>query len=217
MIKVLMLAANPTGTTRLKLDEEFRAIDEALHRSKYRDAFSLESQWAVRISDLQELLFRYEPDIIHFCGHGTESSEIILEDETGEPCSVPLSALRDLFNLLKFDIRCVLLSACHSGHQAAAIAEYIDFVIGVPDILHDELSIEFSAAFYRALGYGNSILTSYELAKNQIDIRGFDYCEPPTIYIKEDGKQTHSSASRLSNDSSDLLELGSADSSLEPE
>lgn len=36
MIKILFLAANPTDTDRLRLDEEVRAIDEALRESEQR-------------------------------------------------------------------------------------------------------------------------------------------------------------------------------------
>jgi hypothetical protein len=57
-IKLLFLAANPTDTDRLRLDEESR------------DQFELKTHWAVRADDLQELLMRYQPDIVHFSGHG---------------------------------------------------------------------------------------------------------------------------------------------------
>lgn len=70
MIKILFLAANPLDTDRLRLDEEFRAIDEALRKSAFRDHFDLLSHWAVRVDDLQELLLRHQPDIVHFSGHG---------------------------------------------------------------------------------------------------------------------------------------------------
>lgn len=182
-VRILVLTANPSDTTRLKLDQEMRAIDAALLRSPRRNGFTVESQWAVRVSDLQEHLLRYQPNIIHFCGHGSESSEIILENETGDSRPVPLQALSELFSLVDFDVKCVLLSACYSGNQAEAIAEYIDFVIGIPDILTDELSIEFSGAFYRALGYGKTIQESYALALNQIRISGFEG-DLPIIYSK---------------------------------
>ncbi len=69
-IKILFLAANPLDTERIRLDEEVRAIDEALRKSDFRDHFDLFSHWAVRVDDLQELLLRRQPDIVHFSGHG---------------------------------------------------------------------------------------------------------------------------------------------------
>jgi hypothetical protein len=38
---ILFLAANPAGTTALKLDEEARAIQEELQRANRRDQFEL--------------------------------------------------------------------------------------------------------------------------------------------------------------------------------
>jgi len=70
MIKILFLAANPQDTERLRLDEEVRAIDEALRKSAFRDRFDLIPHGAVRVDDLQELLLRHKPAIVHFSGHG---------------------------------------------------------------------------------------------------------------------------------------------------
>ncbi|MBE9507063.1 MAG: CHAT domain-containing protein, partial [Chloroflexi bacterium] len=126
MIKILFLAANPTNTARLRLDEESRAIDQALRQAEYRDKFEIAQHWAVRVADLQGYLLRHKPDIVHFSGHGGQSSEIILEDSSGESHPVSTRALSTLFSVLKDNIRCVVLNACYSEQQARAIAEYID-------------------------------------------------------------------------------------------
>ena len=70
-----------------------RAIDRALREAEFRDRFEIEQQWAVRIGDLQEALLRHRPDIVHFSGHGTESSEIVLEGDSGTGQAVPQDAL----------------------------------------------------------------------------------------------------------------------------
>ncbi|MUG95069.1 hypothetical protein F7734_22970 [Scytonema sp. UIC 10036] len=36
---ILILAANPASTSRLRLDEEVRSIEEGLRRAKYREQF----------------------------------------------------------------------------------------------------------------------------------------------------------------------------------
>jgi hypothetical protein len=83
-IKILFLAANPQDTDQLRLGEEIRGIKQALVQAEYRDKFDIEQEWAVRVSDLQGHLLRHQPDIVHFSGHGSEVSEIILQDKTGE-------------------------------------------------------------------------------------------------------------------------------------
>jgi hypothetical protein len=67
MIKILFLAANPSDTTRLRVDQESRAIDQAMRHAEFRDKFDLQQQWAVQVADLQALLLRHQPDIGGFC------------------------------------------------------------------------------------------------------------------------------------------------------
>ena len=90
-IKILFLAANPKDTPQLRLGEEVRAIDQAIRQAEFRDRFDINQFWATRVSDLQECLLRFKPDIVHFSGHGSRFSEIILEDNLGNsrPISVP--------------------------------------------------------------------------------------------------------------------------------
>ncbi|MBV7334660.1 hypothetical protein KFU94_41770 [Chloroflexi bacterium TSY] len=163
MIKILFLAANPTDTNRLRLDEETRSIDAALRQAEFRDRFDIRQHWAVRISDLQELLLRHRPDIVHFSSHGSNASEIILQDINGESKAVPADALSNLFRILKDNIGCVVLNTGYSEEQGAAIAEHIDCVIGMSDNITDKAAGIFASAFYRGLGFGRSLKTAFEL------------------------------------------------------
>lgn len=168
-IKILFLAANPTDTARLRIDEEARAIDQVLRLAEYRN-FDIASHWAVQIDDLQQLLLRHQPDIVHFSGHGSPESEIILQVDAEKSAPVPSQALRTLFKLLKQNIRCVVLNACYSATQAKAIAKEIDCVIGMSDQISDSAALNFSAAFYSTLGYGKSVKTAFDLGRNRIEL-----------------------------------------------
>ncbi len=180
-IKVLFLAANPTDTTRLRLDEEIRSIDESLRTARYRDAFDLEQGHAVRVDDLQGLLMRHDPHIVHFSGHGSESGEIILEDSVGRTQAVAVQALTTTFSLLKDKIRCVVLNACFSRSQAQAIAEHIDCVVGMSVAIGDAAAIHFAAAFYQALAYGRDVKAAFELGRNLIDLKGLGEQDTPQL------------------------------------
>lgn len=172
IIKILFLAANPTDTARLSLAEEVRAIDRAMRLASYRDKFYLEQAHAVRVADLQGLLMRHQPHIVHFSGHGAESGEIIFLDDNGRAYAVPPRALTNVFWLLKDNIRCVVLNACFSMPQAKAIAQHIDCVIGMTETIGDKEASTFAAAFYGALGYGRNVQTAFELGRNLIDLAG---------------------------------------------
>ena len=68
--QILLLSANPRGTSLLRLDEEMREIEEGLRRAKKRDEYSISVAKAVRYRDIHRAILEYEPQIIHFCGHG---------------------------------------------------------------------------------------------------------------------------------------------------
>ena len=54
--RILVLAANPKNTSRLRLDEEVREIDNGLQRAQKRDEFVLKQQWAARPKDVRRAM-----------------------------------------------------------------------------------------------------------------------------------------------------------------
>lgn len=180
-LKILFLAANPLATVKLQLDEEARAIDEALRKAEYRDHFELETHWAVRVDDLQGLLLRHKPHIVHFSGHGSADNEIILQDHKGRSVTVPPVALGMLFQLLKDNIRCVVLNACYSAAQAQAIAQQIDSVVGMSDAITDRAAREFAASFYQGLAYGRTVKEAHGLGSVQIALHGLGEEHKPQL------------------------------------
>jgi hypothetical protein len=184
MIKILFLTANPKDSARLRLDEESRAIDQALRQAEFRDQFNVQQHWAVRTGDLQGLLLRHKPDIVHFSGHG-EQGGIILEDNEGIGKPVSVQALSTLFSVLKDNIRCVVLNACYSEIQANAIAGHIDCVIGMSSAIGDKSAISFATSFYQALGYGRNVKTAFDLGSIQINMEGLDDQDIPKLVAKK--------------------------------
>lgn len=183
-IKILFLAANPVDTQALRLDEEMRSIDGALREAEFRDRFEIDQQWAVRIGDLQAALLRHRPDIVHFSGHGTESSEIVLESPSGQAQAVPRDALGRMFEVLGGDIRCVVLNACYSDEQAQAIADYVDCVVGMTQAVGDAAAIQFATGFYRAIGYGRDVQAAFDLGANLVSLQGLPDGETPHLVAK---------------------------------
>jgi hypothetical protein len=118
---------------------------------------------------------------VHFSGHGSESSEIVLENESGRSQVVPSKALSKLFKVLKDNIRCVILNACYSAPQAEAIAQNIDCFIGMSKAIGDKSAICFSVAFYQAIGYGRDIKTAFDLGCLQIDLENLGEENTPKL------------------------------------
>lgn len=185
-IKILFLAANPIDPdkARLRLDEESRSVEEALRKTDFGFRFEIKQHWAVRISDIQGFLLRYQPDIVHFCSHGSERSEIILEDNLGRSYPVPVEALSKLFSILKDNIKCIVLNACYSKKQAEAISKNIDCVIGMSNEIGDVAGIHFVTSFYQGLGYGKNVQTAFDLGCNQISLEGINEQKIPRLFAK---------------------------------
>ncbi|MGB5914151.1 MAG: CHAT domain-containing protein, partial [Phormidesmis sp.] len=142
--RILILAANPLDSSRLRLDEELREIEAVLSRAKQRDRFDIRLQYATRPSDIQQALLDYNPQIVHFCGHGDGAKGLIFEDDSGRSQFVSARALANLFELFADQVKCVVLNACYSEVQAAAIHQHIDCVIGMNQAIGDRAAIEFA-------------------------------------------------------------------------
>lgn len=162
--KILILAANPIDTTRLRLDKEVHEIKNGLLLSRYRDRFRVEQEWAVRYLDLQRALLRYSPNIVHFCGHADEQG-IFLEDDNGKATTAGSEILGALFELFRSRIECVVLNACYSSVQAEVISRHIDYVVGMNQEIHDAAAIAFAVSFYDGLGAGRSIDEAFEFGR----------------------------------------------------
>jgi hypothetical protein len=80
MKKILFLAANPRGTTPLRLEQEVRDISQELRQAHQSEQFRLEQRWAVRSRDIQQAMLDVSPQIVHFSGHG-KGSKIELPNE----------------------------------------------------------------------------------------------------------------------------------------
>ncbi len=161
---ILILASSPGDKGRLRLDQEVREIEEALRRSQKRDQFKLEQRWAVRTEDLRRALLDIQPQIVHFCGHGTGTAGLLFEDEQGLAKPVSAEALANLFELFADQIECIVLNACHSDVQANAIGQHIPYVIGMQDAVKDLTAIQFATGFYDGLGGRGADSKGYEMA-----------------------------------------------------
>lgn len=181
---ILILSANPKGTNSLRLSEEIREIKEGLKRSKYRDLYEIETAEAVRVGDIQRAMLDYEPNIVHFCGHGGGEEGLVFEDATGQIKLVSAEALAGLFSLFADRLDCVLLNACYSEVQAKEISRHINSVIGMSQAIGDQAAIAFAVGFYDALGADRGVDFAYKLGCNAIQMQGIPEHLTPKLLTK---------------------------------
>ncbi|MEM2961152.1 MAG: NB-ARC domain-containing protein [Candidatus Bathyarchaeia archaeon] len=162
-----------------------REISNGLERARMRDQFVLKQVWAARPVDIRRAMLDFQPNIVHFCGHGGTEG-IFFEDDQGQAYLVEAKALAEFFSLFKDSVECVILNACYSETQARAIAEHIPFVIGMPKEIGDDAAIEFAVAFYDAIGAGRSYEFAYNVARNALQWRNFpDTLKPILIKTRQ--------------------------------
>lgn len=169
-MKILILASNPRKD--LNLDDEIRLLKSVIGQSRDRDHFKVVSEPGVRVGELQGLLLRHKPQIVHFCGHGGGEEGLIFKMDGGSEQWVRADALASMFGLnpICSHVRCVLLNACYSEKQADAIVSRIHYVVGMSHAIQDEAAIAFSKGFYLALGEGCSIDDAFEFGRNAIQL-----------------------------------------------
>lgn len=154
---ILFLAANPHGTSPLKLSEECAEIQRELKLTLHRDDFHFESRWAVGIDELMRHLMELDPSVIHFSGHGGRSTGVLLQDEQGQPQVVSPRVLVMMVEAAARNPRVVVLNACYSTAAADALRGKVDCVVGMDGAIGDHAARAFAIRFYGALGNRRSI------------------------------------------------------------
>ena len=177
---VLFLASNPSGTTRLALDEECGAIEREIAMTPARDDFDFRSKWAVTVDEMMRCLNALQPMIIHFSGHGSCETGLRLPAGTEAPPATAASPRRDIEpdghtgiylqdtcvtgGALALMIasaapsaRVLVLNACSSDAVAESLRKEVDCVVSMNGAVADEAARSFAVGFYRALGNCRSV------------------------------------------------------------
>ena len=168
---ILLLFANPLGTDALALKQEERTIKGELGKSNGRANYRVEAVRAVSADELSELLLKHRPRIVHFSGHGSPTGEIYLEGERQEAKEVSPQSLTALFRIIE-GTQTVVLNACYSAEQAAALAKSVPHVVGMAREIGDDAAIRFSEGFYRGMAFGLDFEKAFDLGCAQIDLAG---------------------------------------------
>lgn len=185
-VKILLLSANPAGTTALGLDEEMRAITQKIRAAEHRDLIEIVTAGAVRPDDLLQALNEHRPHVVQFSGHGSSNDEIVICDEDGTPKPVGKDALVALFESTRGNVRVVVLNCCYSRPQAEAIVSIVPCAIGMKDSVGDRAALVFAASFYRAIAFAHSVKTAFQQGIAALKLEGIAEDDIPEL-IAQDG------------------------------
>jgi len=195
-IRILFLSSNPWNVSRILVDEEAREIYERIHEGPHRDRFELRNHVAVRPRDLQRLLLKYKPHIVHFSGHGSKRRRIILSGTNGHAKPIDREGLTNVFALYNGHVRLVLFNACFTEAQARSISKVVDYTIGTREAIGDTACVAFAGAFYRALGFGESVKDAFKSARAELALTKMPRSRGIELFIRK-GVGEHDSFPRV--------------------
>ena len=168
-VKVLFFGANPLGTSRLRVDEEIREIQQTIKQGRERDNILVRTEWAIRPRDITQALIDFQPHFVHFAGHGGgEEGSFAAEDDIGYAHVIPVNGLVQAFKAVGRDVRCVIVNACRTERLAQALAAVVPCVIGMRQPVGDRSAIRFSIGFYQALAAGKPVETAFDAGVAQL-------------------------------------------------
>lgn len=181
-IRVLFLAADSSESDwALRLDRELRDVQQSVSGGLAHYEVDIVPALAVRTTDLQAALLRHAPQVVHFSGHGSRATGIVMDD--GE--AVSTEALVGLFRALQGSVQVVLVNACNTLTTAEALSAVVDHAIGMNTVITDAAASVFSPAFYRALTHGRTVANAFDLAVNELQIRGFRESHIPQLRTRD--------------------------------
>ncbi|MDC0747134.1 AAA family ATPase [Polyangium mundeleinium] len=206
---ILFLAANPGGTVRIALDEEARAIQEALERSRFRDRFELVTRWATQPDDLLRELVNLQPTVLHFSGHGggdaagehrtgprREFAEepapaaggreqgLVFHHGEGRARLVSSDALAKVFGAAGASVRLVILNACHSEDHIEVLRAHVDCVVGMSGSICDAAARRYASGFYTGLGARQSVAAAHVQGCAAISLAGLPDADLPRLCVR---------------------------------
>jgi hypothetical protein len=186
MITVLFVTANPfSNEWDAESDRELYWIRSAIREAKFRSNIRFIEAVAVERSELDFLLAEHQPDVLHLSvpglsEHGLFFQELdqqrpspTVNDAISHRLQPSVSAgpqgddLADVFRShgSTSNLRLAVINTPFSRRAAAAIVQHVGTVIGMPDIVHQDICVEFSKGFYTQLGSGATVQQAFNTAR----------------------------------------------------
>lgn len=159
--RVLLLTAN-TPEEPLWVEQEVKAIKEALWGSAHRDGVLLLHHPAAAGQEFMPQLERERPQALHFSGHGEEAG-LYFVDEQGEAELQGRSLIVETLRLAR-GLRLAVFMACDSAGLAQEATRHLDAAIGMAEKVPDSDAPIFSAALYQALSNGRHLQDAFDMA-----------------------------------------------------
>ncbi len=170
VITLLFIGSNYKSKEVVRTEKEYETIRNLLKTTFFGKLINFKKKFAVKRSDLEKIIEKYRPQIIHFSGHGTHYVGPIFEgdgDEYENSCIDMTEELTNLLKKYKDFIELVFFNVCDSSNIAMRAAKSINFTIGANGKPYDAPAIAFTKGFYENFLNNDNLRESVEIGNNE--------------------------------------------------
>jgi len=151
----------------LRTDMEVRDVLLALKKSANRDQVAIRHIPAAQVTDLLEALNEFEPNIVHFSGHGGEAAVLFdnkhPDDDGG--MEVDFDLVNEIVSATATPPRLLVFNACDTLDGADIFLDTVEAVVAMSNSIGDAAACFFAAQFYSALVSGQSLEAALKQGK----------------------------------------------------
>ena len=167
-MRVLLVYASPGGMSRLRTDQEDRAVSKLKHRLERSSDFV--SLHAAQVDDIRDELLKRHFDVIHVSAHGYPGIVCLYGNGDG-PSLISANRLKALFKVGHSPILLIVL-ACYSDQAIEELSSIAPFVITTSGEVSDKSCVAFSEYLYESLLSERSVSRSFSNAINAMKANG---------------------------------------------
>ncbi|HEX7711517.1 MAG TPA: CHAT domain-containing protein [Sphingomonadaceae bacterium] len=187
-VRLALLVTNPERTASLQTGIEARDIQKAIESAPKGNEFEVKVVLAPTFDDLIDALNQFDPQILHFSGHGGGRALLLDNERAGQDGGEVLdfNMAARLMSATEAKICLIVLAACDTTVGAECLLAPGRVLVAMSESIEDEAACAFSARFYKSLASQVSIRKSLEQAKLLLEQKGYQDATLPTLLSLEE-------------------------------
>ncbi len=169
--KILIIESQPNNLTDTEANNGISGIVEAWKGSINREAFEEPKiKLATNKIKLLQILYEELPDILHFSLHTDEIKGLIFRDTDGNKDYMDKNEFQDTIKNLfrKKHLDLVFVNSCTSSVYTKSIKPYVNYAIGMKDLIPPEVANLFATEFYKNFFTTKSVEDAFKVGKHAL-------------------------------------------------
>lgn len=168
-MRILYIAGNPPGEGSLQIEEEVHRLQAKIDEVESVERVELRVYSSLKVDELDSVITRVKPDVIHFAAHGAEDAIVLAHSERGR-VALRGNDLADLLKAVAVRPKLIVVNSCSSEEMAADLTAAADFVIGTNALITNVGARTMAATLYQQLAMSSSLLSAFRAAESMLRI-----------------------------------------------